>query len=318
MCISDKEEEVETTSTTSTLTSNTIKEEEEEDDELYLKDIQYQESKHLIIDSHCHIQEDQEMISMVENQSTYPMHCSWLMGTTVEDWDRVDRYADKMGDRALRCYGIHPWFAYQYHPPKELIDQKDNDGQYRIDDKWYIELEKRLIKYPNAMVGELGIDKVTKVKATGKNDLDGQWEVLKRQFKIAVDHNRLLSLHCVQLQGKLLDYFISLPLDQFPKKIALHTFSGKPAMVRSLLKLKDKGTRLYFGISFINLSSSKVLKLIEAIPDDRLLLESDQNTPEYAESSIYKVLVAISKAKNWSIKVSILNTQKNAIAFQNN
>ncbi|KAF2075243.1 hypothetical protein CYY_003461 [Polysphondylium violaceum] len=326
--------------------------------------IEFDLHKHDIIDTHCHIQEDTDSI---EKAVALPFAKSWLMGTTVADWDRVDSLANafeqqQRGDHVLRCFGIHPWFVYQYHPPKELlglpittslvqVKPKEGEGQlkeaegegeeeeesgkcsctsndnttssnsnsneiYKIDNTWEEKMKALLEKYPEAMVGEIGVDKVTKVKATGKNEQEAQWLFLSKQIAMAKQYDRLVSLHCVQLHGKLLDFFMALPIDQFPKRIALHTFGGKPSTVSQFSKMKDtKGDRFYFGISFINLTSSRIEKLIQAIPDDRLLLESDQNTPLEAEQSLFRVIQTVSKSKNWSIEATIQKTKLNALRF---
>ncbi|EFA84463.1 hypothetical protein PPL_02496 [Heterostelium album PN500] len=297
--------------------------------------------KNRVIDSHCHIHEDQNEIDMVKNNDNYnndsnnstasnnkeklSFSQSWLMGTTVPDWDRVNSYASVMGDRAIRCFGIHPWFVHLVHPPQSLLETNPAGDPTKmvmdsyptvIDSSWPEKMKQLLLQHPDAMVGEIGVDKVTKCRATGKNEQEPQWVVFNRQIEIAAELNRLVSLHCVQLHGKLLDYFIALPLARMPRKIALHTFSGKPSTVTSFAKMKEgKGSRFYFGISFINLSSSKVSKMIQAIPDNRLLLESDQNTPTEAESSVFQVVLEISKAKSWTIQQTIVVTRNNAIEF---
>ncbi|GAM17918.1 hypothetical protein SAMD00019534_010930 [Acytostelium subglobosum LB1] len=280
-------------------------------------------NKHLIIDSHSHIHEDVDNLEFADIK--LPLHCTWLMGTTVDDWTRVNRYGDRLGTRTIRCFGVHPWFVHLVHPPKELLDTNPEQDPTKmvsdtyptvINTAWPDQLRQQLTQYPNAMVGEIGVDRVTKCRATGKNEQAEQWIVFDQLIKIAVEFNRLVSLHCVQLHGKLLDYFIALPIDQMPRKIALHTFSGKPSTVDSFAKMKTKGNRFYFGISFINLSSSKVYKMIKSIPDDRLLLESDQNTPLEAESSILDVVMAICKAKEWTVEQTITITRQNAIEFQ--
>ncbi|KAK5580710.1 hypothetical protein RB653_000734 [Dictyostelium firmibasis] len=311
------------------------KQEKEKDEREYLEYLKYRKE---IIDSHCHIHED---IEHLQESCDLPFKKVLLMGTTVEDWDRVNQLADKINndDKVIRCFGIHPWFVYNYLPPTELIGQVLKEGEIttnnsnnndsssssnsnkniiKIDETWKIKMKEQLIKYPNSMVGEIGIDKVTKVRLNGlnRNDQDSQMKVFKDQIEIANELGRLVSLHCVQLQGKLLTFFQSLSIDKFPPSIALHTFGGKPATVDQFCKMASgKGDRFYFGLSFINLSSSKVDKLIQAIPDDRLLLESDQNSPTEAEPSMFKLIQKVSSSKNWTIQKTIEQTTLNTINF---
>ncbi|KAN0012548.1 hypothetical protein ACTFIU_007855 [Dictyostelium citrinum] len=302
------------------------KEEKEKDEIDYLEYLKYRKD---IIDSHCHIHEDVEHL---QESCDLPFKKILLMGTTVQDWDRVNQLADKINDdnRIIRCFGIHPWFVFNYLPPSELIgkikessdentnNNNNNKNLIKIDDTWKIKMKELLIKYPNSIVGEIGIDKVTKVKLNGlnKNDQDSQMKVFQDQIELANELGRLVSLHCVQLQGKLLTFFQSLSIDKFPPSIALHTFGGKPATVDQFCKMgAGKGDRFYFGLSFINLTSSKVDKLIQAIPDDRLLLESDQNTPIQADQSLFKLIQKVSTSKNWTIQKTIEQTTLNTLNF---
>ncbi|EGC30289.1 hypothetical protein DICPUDRAFT_157997 [Dictyostelium purpureum] len=289
---------------------------EKERDEQDYKE--YLEFRGEIIDSHCHIHEDVEHI---KESLELPFKKMLLMGTTVQDWDRVNKLLESSGnnqDRFIRCFGIHPWFVYQINPPKELLGttNSENNEVFKIDESWYSTMKEQLLKYPDSLVGEVGIDKVTKVKQIGKNDQESQMAVFSKQISLANELNRLVSLHCVQLHGPLLKYFQDLPIDKFPPKIALHTFGGKPATVVQFSKMAGgKGDRFYFGLSFINLTSSKIEKLIQAIPDDRILIESDQSTPLKAEASIFKLIQKISRSKNWTIQKTIQQTALNALKF---
>eukprot|EP01132_Coremiostelium_polycephalum_P003943 gene3943-4925_t len=278
--------------------------------------------------THCHIQEDTDEF---QSSTQLPFDKLLLMGTSVEDWDRVNNLTNlyqqqhkdsnnnnnNNSNKFIRCFGIHPWFAYKYNPPAELLGKplSFTTVASNNNNKWVKFLRDNLERYPESIVGEIGIDKVSKVRATGKCELEGQWNVFNKQMELAAEYNRLVSLHCVQLHGKLLEYFMTIPLDRFPRKIALHTYGGKPATVVQFLKIKDKGSRFYFGFSFINLSSSKIDKVIKAIPDDRILLESDQNTPLKAIDCVFDVVYTISKAKNWTIEQTIERTRQNALDF---
>ncbi|EAL64556.1 hypothetical protein DDB_G0285437 [Dictyostelium discoideum AX4] len=296
------------------------KEEIEKDEIEYLEYLKYRKE---IIDSHCHIHEDVEHL---QESCDLPFKKILLMGTTVEDWDKINQLADKINDdnKIIRCFGIHPWFVYNYLPPTELIGKiKEGDGSndsiiISIDETWRIKMKELLLKYPNSIVGEIGIDKVTKVRLNGfnKNDQESQMRVFRDQIEIANELDRLVSLHCVQLQGQLLTFFQSLDIDKFPPAIALHTFGGKPATVDQFCKMASgKGDKFYFGLSFINLTFSKVDKLIQAIPDDRLLLESDQNSPTQVDQSLFKLIQKISISKNWTIQKTIEQTTLNTLNF---
>ncbi len=65
-----------------------------------------------------------------------------------------------------------------------------------------------------------------------------------------------------------------------PPSIIMHSYGGTAGMIDSLLALKGLGNRFYFSFSYvINMRAPKTVDVIRAVPDDRLLIETDQDTP---------------------------------------
>ena len=79
----------------------------------------------------------------------------------------------------------------------------------------------------------------------------------------------------------------------------MHSFGGSEDFLRQLIKMKKVDERFYFGFSsVINLRSPKTRAVIGAVPDDRLLLESDLCDPTHAEDELRTMLAIIATSKD--------------------
>ena len=86
--------------------------------------------------------------------------------------------------------------------------------------------------------------------------------------------------------------------------------------MKQLIKMRKVGDRFYFGFSsVINLRSPKTQGVIKAVPDDRLLLESDLCDPSEAEDELRTMLAIIADVKGWSVNEAARITRENAERF---
>jgi hypothetical protein len=87
-------------------------------------------------------------------------------------------------------------------------------------------------------------------------------------------------MHCVRGYGHLLQLFSGLTKqpDVCPPKVMLHSYGGSVEEIPRFCKLRGIGDRFYFSFSHaINARTpEKLAARIAAVPDDRLLIESDQ------------------------------------------
>ena len=140
-------------------------------------------------------------------------------------------------------------------------------------------------------------------------------------------------------------------VEELPPAIYMHSFGGSAAMVNSLLaiekkaqqkqnkKRKRKGEGLisgespifYFGFSHaVNSRSHKTPEVIAAVPDDRLLLESDLETSSWdgggegrgergglsrREEHLEAMAECIARAKGWTAAETRARTCENAERF---
>ena len=83
-------------------------------------------------------------------------------------------------------------------------------------------------------------------------------EFFDYQMNIAIELNRVVSIHCVNSTANLLNYFSGK--ETLPKKIMLHSYSCSHETAKSLMKLgKKKNIEFYFSFSYVINSRYKKL-----------------------------------------------------------
>ena len=239
----------------------------------------------LVYDAHTHI----HLNTSVEGQASMQnlltkLAGAALMSTGDEDWDTV--MTAVVGSPTTRClFGVHPWFAHRYAGQTAWIDQ----------------LRDRVLMTPGSAIGEIGLDKQWRTPDTGQVEYDAQREVFDAQLMLAAELALPVSVHCVRAQGDLYQSLASASL--LPPTIYLHAFGGARGTVEQLARSKSFGDRLYFGFAAcINLRSSKSLDAIAAVPDDRLVVESDRSSASKVgviESELLQMLNVYAEIKGW-------------------
>lgn len=142
--------------------------------------------------------------------------------------------------RAVKFYGVHPWFADGYSEPA---------------------LRRVLASDPSAQVGEIGLDRVRGFDAP-------QMMAFESQMSLAEEFGRCANVHCVRCENEVLG-----TLRMFrPRSTILHSFVGPAACVSVL---SDLGC--YFSVSprIIMMSEDGARGVVRTIPEDRLLVETD-------------------------------------------
>jgi TatD DNase family protein len=164
--------------------------------------------------------------------------------TREDDWNAVLAIASSPSRHA--AIGIHPWFAHTAAPG------------------WDTRLRTLLLTNPEAGVGECGLDAKSRT-----SPLDIQIPVFSRQLALARELNRPITIHCVGAWGRLIDLLKQSPP---PDRWLLHAFNGSRETARQLAK-----TGAFFSISARALDprNPSILDVFQAIPPDRILLESD-------------------------------------------
>lgn len=88
-----------------------------------------------------------------------------------------------------------------------------------------------------------------------------------------------------------------------------HSYGGSVDLVKGFTKLpKGVGDRIYFSFSaVINARGSgaaygKLLERVRAVPERRLLVESDQCTAAAVDGGLYDMLGIVAEARGWSVE----------------
>ena len=154
----------------------------------------------------------------------------------------------------LYTVGIHPWYAHQGNMEEQL------------------NILKTISLQPNVIgIGEIGLDKLR------GPTLDVQKRVFAEQLAIAQAVNKPVIIHCVKAWDELVR--MKKGYDTGTLQWAIHGFRGNARQALQLVKL---GFYLSFGHHILD-SQSKVLESLEAIPLNRLFLETDDSGATIAD-----------------------------------
>jgi len=224
-----------------------------------------------------------------------------MMTTRPGDWPAalaVRTGADGLSVNVPIAFGVHPWWAHL-----------EKEGK----DAWLEELRRVLAATPQSVVGEIGLDRVA-VPPDTEPDYENQLDCFTRQLSLATELRRPVVVHSVKATKDMTDAFRLA--EALPPRIFMHSFGGSADFMKQLIKMRNVGDRFYFGFSsVINLRSPKTQDVIKAVPDDRLLLESDLCDPSEAENELRTMLAIIADVKGWSAKEAARITRVNAERF---
>ncbi len=170
-------------------------------------------------------------------------------GTSPDDWVSLHRAATGVPG-VIPAYGLHPWFV----PGEEGVEAEALDT-----------LAALLAADPQAAVGEIGLDFARRDGASAAR----QQALLEAQLRLAQWLGRVAIIHCVRAWGALVDTLAAVgPL---PRGLVLHAYGGSAEMVVPLARL---GAFFSFKAGG-DTPSPKTAARMQAVPPERLLLESD-------------------------------------------
>lgn len=308
-----------------------------------------------MFDAHCHPTDTPETLNLIPDMKTDLLAC---MSTNFEDIEKVEGIAT--WPKVLPCFGYHPWFTWKTslndcpdHYQSVLVGPKGTEKELDLfvaslePPRPFSEFEKRiklnLEQYPNAMVGEAGLDKPFRVKNTATDvltpfrvSLDHQKEILKLQVQLAIDYGRPISLHGVQCHGALLEVVAGVTKRNpgKPLTVCLHSYSGPPDFLVGWSKLegskkKPTGIRVFVSVSSVitcghidrtgdrfEQKVAKIAPLLASIPPNRLLIESDYFTAgEVMDELMQEVLALVAHVKGVSREEALEVLNRNSADF---
>jgi TatD DNase family protein len=210
-----------------------------------------------LYDAHNHLQDERlggrtaELMAVCAQAGIIRMVVN---GAVEDDWPRVLALAQQF-PQVLPSFGCHPWYVHERTAG------------------WQRNLEKLLDAIPSA-VGEIGLDR-------WKPGLSyaGQEEVFVAQLRLAAERNLPVSIHCLQVWGRMLELLQAGPRPA--RGFLLHSYGGPREMVRSFA---DLGA--YFSLPgfYAHERKERQRETFRHIPADRLLVETDapdQSLPDH-------------------------------------
>jgi TatD DNase family protein len=199
-----------------------------------------------VYDSHNHLQRFADPARIIAEMRDAGVAGCVVNGTGEDDWDDVARLAETFPDFVQPAFGLHPWKAHLRT------------------DKWLRVLEGFLDRFPNASIGECGLDGwVT------EPSLEIQRDAFLPQLALARERALPVTIHALKAWGPL---FAAFEQEKPPEKFLLHSFGGSPELVK---RLADLGAWFSFSGYFLQPRKAKVVEAFKTVPRDRLLVETD-------------------------------------------
>jgi TatD DNase family protein len=202
-----------------------------------------------LFDCHNHIQDERllpELPELMERARAAGVERMAVKGCCESDWpkilDIVNRYSD-----TYFAFGLHPWF----------IGGRSS--------QWKQVLVDLLTSYPQASIGEIGID-----HALDPRDDKDQERVFLAQLKIAADLCRPATIHCRKAWGRLIELLDQC--DKLPPRMLIHCFGGS---AETATQLVSRGAYISFSGSITRPNNKMAESAIHAVPEDRILIETD-------------------------------------------
>ena len=195
------------------------------------------------IDTHIHLQDYKaryttDILSSALSAGVTKFICC---GTSPQDWDKVAELSRQGDGRIIPAFGLHPWYIEQ--------------GGWG----WEQQLEHQLRLFPDALVGECGLDGLK------SPPIDKQLDVFRRHIHLAKQYSRPLIIHLVKAQTWLEQMW-----QELPAKFVLHSFSGSPEFAAEVSR---RGGYVSFGLSLFR--HKRAAKLVQSVPQEQILLETD-------------------------------------------
>lgn len=202
-----------------------------------------------VSDAHCHLQDPRfegHLDSLLTACRARGIR-RWMVNATREaDWENVASLTTRHPG-VFASFGLHPWWQKERSP------------------NWQSALHSLLLKYPEAAIGETGLD-----RWMPNSDLEDQRSVLRTHLELSRALNRPVTLHCLRAWPEL-----AACVKRFPpssRGFLLHSYAGPTADVD---RWTEAGAYFSFSPAFLAPRKTAVREMFKAIPLERLLLETD-------------------------------------------
>lgn len=204
------------------------------------------------VDTHVHLDFCDDFFKAVEQYADSNIYTIFV--TNLPELYQVNKVKyDYKGSKYIKlALGYHPEMVGFHDFNEELFSSLIDDTDY---------------------IGEIGLNKTSKT-----NDILEQVEIFEKICSMLHNKAKVVTIHSKGAENYVLEvlnkYDIKFPI--------MHWYSGS---ISTLYKLIDKGC--YFSVNVSMLKSKKGNKILEYIPKDRILFESDSPFTKYNGKSCY-------------------------------
>lgn len=217
----------------------------------------------LYYDAHNHLQDEwllPHRDRILRQLQALPIAKAVVNATNQSDWRAVSELAERC-PWVIPSFGIHPWWVGRESPD------------------WPDELMHFLTRHPDAGVGEIGLDRWMldqarpddpRLQGLPRAPITEQQNVFTLQLQIAVQQNRVATLHCLEAWGAMWEVLRNSPVPA--RGFLLHAYSGPQEMVAGLAK---RGAYFSFNGAFLGERKERQKDVFRRVPLDRLLVETD-------------------------------------------
>lgn len=293
------------------------------------------ESGFRVADAHCHVVDGGQWTSII---SELDDECDRIIVMTT-GFDNIDKLCGEqvLPRSVIPAFGFHPWMAGSVY-----FENRDKLAHYRevlnpcpsnedisqlVEPRPFAEyldlMRKYLTRNPQAVVGELGLDKPFRLALDDDKlspfrvGMDHQRRVFGAQLALAGEFKRPISVHSVQCHGHVFNDVARL--SKGIPAVCLHSYSGSVDQLRQWLDWsRSSHVELFMSFSAVfSLENRKLNDYLEILPDSSFLTESDLSQCSFEElvSHNDRVLKYLAKAKGYSEEDMRKKIKENFLRF---
>lgn len=173
------------------------------------------------------------------------------------DWDILPHVHAPNGPTLYFSLGLHPYYVL------EITSEASRDLLKELQFRVLSAVSERDARM--CAIGECGLDFL---RGRAPDQRAHQISVFREHLDLARTTGLPLTIHCVKAHGPMLELLRERPT---PPSV-MHAFSGSADVARACV---EAGHYVSFAGNLLLANARKVVEAAVAIPDDRLLIESD-------------------------------------------
>ncbi len=234
------------------------------------------------IDTHTHLQDDKSSNATEIIRKAYMAGCQKMICVSAkeDDWEKIAEFTNVLPENIVPAFAIHPWYVSE------------------LNDNWSERLAMMLQKFPQALIGECGLDGL-------KPNVEKQKQVFAEHIRLAEELKRPLIIHAVKAVALIEEYW-----DKLPQKFVIHGYNGK---VEFLKKIIQKGG--YIGVGNGLLRHPQAQELLSFIPLTKILCETDAPFQREGSWQIKEMMEKISNLLKIPLEQLSSQVYQNSLEF---